>query len=56
LTSSGIRGAVDPLRGLKENIIAGNLIPAGTGINPNYIDMSDIVHKQAEPEKIRRSL
>jgi DNA-directed RNA polymerase subunit beta' len=48
LTSAGIRGAVDPLRGLKENIIAGNLIPAGTGVNPDYVDMSDIVHIKAE--------
>ncbi len=44
LTNAGIRGAVDPLRGLKENIIAGNLIPAGTGVNSEYVDMSDIIH------------
>jgi DNA-directed RNA polymerase subunit beta' len=42
LTDASARGAVDPLRGLKENIIAGNLIPAGTGVNTEYIDMSDI--------------
>lgn len=42
LTEAAARGAEDPLRGLKENIIAGNLIPAGTGINPDYIDMADI--------------
>ena len=31
LTEATIRGAVDPLRGLKENVIVGRLIPAGTG-------------------------
>ena len=31
LTESTIRGAIDPLRGLKENVIVGRLIPAGTG-------------------------
>jgi DNA-directed RNA polymerase subunit beta' len=32
LTDSAIRGARDDLLGLKENIIIGHLIPAGTGI------------------------
>lgn len=31
LIEAAIRGAVDPLRGLKENVIIGKLIPAGTG-------------------------
>lgn len=31
LIKSAIRGAVDPLKGLKENVIIGKLIPAGTG-------------------------
>src|SRR5205823_6411855 len=31
LTDAAIRGAKDELRGLKENIIIGHLIPAGTG-------------------------
>ena len=31
LTDAAIRGARDDLRGLKENIIIGHLIPAGTG-------------------------
>jgi len=30
LTDAAIRGAKDDLRGLKENIIIGHLIPAGT--------------------------
>jgi DNA-directed RNA polymerase subunit beta' len=32
LTEAAIRGKVDPLIGLKENVILGKLIPAGTGI------------------------
>ena len=31
LINTAIRGGVDTLRGLKENVIIGNLIPAGTG-------------------------
>jgi DNA-directed RNA polymerase subunit beta' len=33
LTEASIYGKVDPLRGLKENIIMGRLIPAGTGVS-----------------------
>ena len=32
LTESAVRGASDYLRGLKENVIVGRLIPAGTGL------------------------
>jgi DNA-directed RNA polymerase subunit beta' len=33
LTEASINGAVDHLRGLKENVIVGRLIPAGTGMD-----------------------
>ncbi len=33
LTEASIEGKVDKLLGLKENVIMGNLIPAGTGLN-----------------------
>ncbi len=33
LTDAAIRGKVDKLAGLKENVIIGNLIPAGTGMD-----------------------
>ena len=44
LTDAAIRGKVDPLLGLKENVLIGKLIPAGTGmdifrevdVNPSY--------------------
>ena len=32
LTDASISGSVDSLRGLKENVIMGRLIPAGTGM------------------------
>ena len=35
LTDAAIKGKVDPLLGLKENVIIGKLIPAGTGM-PRY--------------------
>ncbi|MFI3231409.1 MAG: DNA-directed RNA polymerase subunit beta', partial [bacterium] len=35
LTEAAIKGKVDPLIGLKENVIIGKLIPAGTGM-PTY--------------------
>ncbi len=34
LTDAAIHGKIDPLLGLKENVIIGKLIPAGTGMNP----------------------
>jgi len=40
LTKAAIEGKVDWLRGLKENVIIGRLIPAGTGFN-SYSELSD---------------
>ena len=39
LTEAAIKNKVDPLVGLKENVIIGKLIPAGTGIK-NYKNVS----------------
>jgi len=33
LTDASIEGKIDHLRGLKENVVMGNLIPAGTGLD-----------------------
>ena len=38
LTDAAIKGKVDPLLGLKENVIIGKLIPAGTGMQ-RYSDV-----------------
>ena len=32
LTEAAVRGKIDPLLGLKENVLIGKLIPAGTGM------------------------
>ena len=47
LTEASIRAKVDILRGLKENVIMGRLIPAGTGV-PMYrdIELEDVESKE----------
>lgn len=41
LTDAAIKGKIDPLLGLKENVIIGKLIPAGTGMRRyNHIKLS----------------
>jgi len=42
LTQAAVEGRVDYLKGLKENVIMGRLIPAGTG-NPRYRNITPIV-------------
>ena len=44
LTEAAIKGKIDPLVGLKENIIIGKLIPAGTGM-PKYRDIELDIHE-----------
>ena len=41
LTEAAIKGKVDPLLGLKENVIIGKLIPAGTGM-PKYSEIDAV--------------
>ena len=45
LTEAAIKGKVDPLQGLKENVIIGKLIPAGTGL-PEVRE--DLKNREAE--------
>ena len=33
LNEAAVSGKIDHLKGLKENVIVGHLIPAGTGLN-----------------------
>ena len=63
LTDAAIKGKVDPLIGLKENVIIGKLIPAGTGMkryrntalntDANFEDPEKLIlkKKKREPEK-----
>jgi DNA-directed RNA polymerase subunit beta' len=53
LTEAAINGKVDYLRGLKENVIMGRLIPAGTGMDyyrQVKIAGEDIVEEEPSPE------
>ena len=51
LTDAAIHGKVDPLFGLKENVIIGNLVPAGTGMRVrelNHAVKNDFIAENAE--------
>ena len=52
LTDAAIKGKIDRLAGLKENVIIGKLIPAGTGLNV-YRDFEEETDETvaAEPEE-----
>src|SRR5690606_2948072 len=50
LTDAAVRGARDELVGLKENIIIGHLIPAGTGVY-RYFDVEFLVEDRAAAEE-----
>ena len=69
LTNAAISGSTDNLRGLKENVIIGHMIPAGTGVR-NYRDiklfdssnndldvkMQEILEKQREERAAEKIL
>ncbi len=50
LTDAAIKGKIDPLNGLKENVIIGQLIPAGTGLK-RYRNVSLDTDARIEAEK-----
>ncbi len=50
LTEAAAAGKIDNLRGLKENIIMGHLIPSGTGFNAHR-NISVVKHVFDEPKK-----
>jgi len=65
LTNAAIKGKVDNLRGLKENVIIGHLIPAGTGIKayknvelyqkePGDLEMPEEIKEKVEGRTIMR--
>jgi DNA-directed RNA polymerase subunit beta' len=56
LTEASLLGKEDYLRGLKENVIVGRLIPAGTGFR-QYVDSEIFVPEQPErPDKFLEEL
>ena len=54
LTEAAIKGKVDPLIGLKENVIIGKLLPSGTGMKC-YADV-EIRKQGAEPNTVMADL
>ncbi|WP_299024607.1 DNA-directed RNA polymerase subunit beta' [uncultured Thermanaerothrix sp.] len=52
LAGAAIAGAVDPLYGLKENVIIGKLIPAGTGFHPDRFKADGIFSKSVSMANI----
>ena len=48
LTNASIKGKIDKLYGLKENVIIGNIIPAGTGLNKYEETEVDYLHEEVE--------
>ena len=56
LTEASLQGKEDYLRGLKENVIVGRLVPAGTGYR-KYVDNEIVVPEQPErPDKFLEEL
>ena len=55
LTEAATLGKVDCLRGFKENVIMGHLIPAGTGFKRNreieIVHIGDALQSEPEPHK-----
>lgn len=52
LVSASVEGKVDPLRGLKENVIIGKLIPAGTGKSGISSEIIDRMREEDNRGKI----
>jgi DNA-directed RNA polymerase subunit beta' len=51
LTEAAISGKVDELRGLKENVIVGRLIPAGTGLS--HYTRAEVLSTEAAQEEAK---
>ena len=56
LTEAAIKGKVDPLIGLKENVIIGKLIPAGTGMKCYRNVMLDTDREEVEDDILLEEL
>ncbi len=66
LTEAAIKGKIDPLTGLKENVIIGKLIPAGTGMkryrsvqldtDTRIDELKEELQRKKEEEELRRAV
>ena len=48
LTEAAVTGKVDKLRGLKENVVIGRLVPSGTGYNSDKKEELDVAELESE--------
>jgi DNA-directed RNA polymerase subunit beta' len=56
LTDASIKGRIDPLLGLKENVIIGKLVPAGTGMSRyRNINVSPVENLEEKDEEVSLS-
>ncbi|MTK11563.1 MAG: DNA-directed RNA polymerase subunit beta' [Clostridiaceae bacterium] len=55
LTDAAIKGKIDPLLGLKENVIIGKLIPAGTGMT-RYRSIRINTEKETEEKQLNNEI
>ena len=63
LTEAAVRGARDDLKGLKENVIVGRLIPAGTGLafhkerrrTRNAAELNEAFEQQLEAAAVQQT-
>ena len=54
LTDASIKGKVDNLEGLKENVIVGRLVPAGTGLTKMGWDKEAQKEDQLRLEELKK--
>jgi DNA-directed RNA polymerase subunit beta' len=52
LTQASIEGKIDYLQGLKENVIVGRLVPAGTGLEKYRKDDFELVEEKGKEESV----
>ncbi|RJQ31541.1 DNA-directed RNA polymerase subunit beta' [Candidatus Parcubacteria bacterium] len=50
LIKTAVVGGEDKLRGLKENVIVGRLIPAGTGFRREYVKEEEVIESESKGE------
>ena len=48
LTEAAVTGKVDKLRGLKENVVIGRLVPSGTGYNSDKKEELNVAELESE--------
>ena len=59
MTNAAIAGSKDELRGLKENVVIGHLIPAGTGMKKYrqiHLDDEKLLELQKSVDKAKKNL